>query len=894
MRLAPLLLTLAALTACGDPEPAPAPPPLTDDRPATLTGRLDDDAGNQHLGPAAAAAPLAADIVALITFDGAVVAEAPVDAGRYHFPALAPLTDGAYVEARHDGRATGRALVPGDLRPGADRVVMPISAETTAEAAAHARLWSAHGGAVDPVALVTHVSAPLAAALPPDALAAAAWAAQRAERAALAAHLGERVTAAALLAARGEAYDRLAARVDAAQDGAAPDAATAWATWHIEAAAAVATLVGADAPARADAAAAAGVALVAALRGGAGEPAAAALAAELAARAEHLALRDRIRGHAAAEARLRAAFERFHAALAAAPDAAAVTAARAALLAALGLAPEARADSVLHLLVAAEGGALAELIPRAAAAVTAAATTPGPGDGAAFTRARAALRAAIHDALAGHASPPVVAFVAELALAAAAHPAVAPGEDLDGAALAVPAPAVGRLVARITDAGGHLAGGQRGADALVDGLALALAGDRAELWWRTADGRALALAVAAVADGEATVEVGADAIDAIADDADGAIDAIDAMDAIDITPDDAIDGIGWLRVTAAGRPTGAVLVPTLPAPGERLTLAPVTAETTAEALATLALADRGPVELALIHRLVDAPLAAAALADDALPALTAALAAAAATHAAARAADPSPDPAPTAAALAALQADRAADDPHAEARSTPPPAPRFRPRPPAAAVTRSPAPPPPSEAAARRPAAHPRRRRRLGASASRPPPTARSLLALPPLAADALAAAVETHCEAIAAAPLTPPPSPPPTPPSAPRSSISATASSPPRSRSPPRSPSTSRSPPPPNTNLRSPPRSPPTRTPPPCSPPSPPSKTASSPPPPRSTTPRSRPTPRSSPSSGSAPAAGCTDPRSTDRGWPVPTRRASPASTRSGGSKQLTGRFRG
>ncbi|MCB9551427.1 MAG: hypothetical protein H6705_06005 [Myxococcales bacterium] len=139
----------------------------------------------------------------------------------------------------------------------------------------------------------------------------------------------------------------------------------------------------------------------------------------------------------------------------------------------------------------------------------------GPGDDAAFTRARAALRAAIHDALAGHArrqsspsspssrSPPPPT-------------AVAPGEDLDGAALAVPAPAVGLIVARIRRRGRPSAGGQRGADALVDGLALALAGDGAELWWRTADGRALSLAVAAVADGEATVEVPADAIDAIA------------------------------------------------------------------------------------------------------------------------------------------------------------------------------------------------------------------------------------------------------------------------------------------------------------------------------------------------------------------------------------------
>lgn len=340
-----------ALAGCEDGMPQWDGEPVAEGV-AAVEGRVDADEGNQHSGAmAAAAAAIAADSVALITVDTVVLAEAAVRDGQFRLDGLAPIEGPFYVESRLDGEVTGRVLVPFGAAGGERTITMPISAETTAEAAAYAALRAA-GESVDPIALVTSITAEMAATAETGALATAALAAQIAERAALEAHAGAEMTAEALAEARGRAFARLSAALDAATDAAAE--AEAWADYRFEAAVALQGALGAGLEARADAAAAAGVALAEALYGASGFDAAVAFAGEAAGRAQQAVIEARLAASAEARARAEAAFDGFFAAIAEARDAADVQAAHDGLVEALG-AIEARGHSMLAALIESEG-----------------------------------------------------------------------------------------------------------------------------------------------------------------------------------------------------------------------------------------------------------------------------------------------------------------------------------------------------------------------------------------------------------------------------------------------------------------------------------------------------------------------------------------------------------
>ncbi|MCA9541575.1 MAG: hypothetical protein KC620_21905, partial [Myxococcales bacterium] len=329
---------------------------------AALTGRVDEDSGNQSSGGTVhGTAGVSVTSMSVVTLDGARSEEAPVDEdGRYTLEGLPAIEGPFFVEGRNDGELVGRVLVPGGLEDGERAPVMPLSQESTAEADVFALLAAEHGAEqVDGLAIVAHLSEQMALTGSTEALAEAAWEAQTAHRAALSEEA--EVTAQAAAEARAEAFDRLTAALDAAATAQAE--AQAWAEYYAESAEAEGEAFDADEGERASATGAATLSLAISFEGEAEESndgraafeAALAHAATLSAWAEEQAMEVHARGNSEAEMRLESAFEAYFAQLDEAGDGEAIGEAHADLIARLS--GEGRADdgSVFSALIEGDG-----------------------------------------------------------------------------------------------------------------------------------------------------------------------------------------------------------------------------------------------------------------------------------------------------------------------------------------------------------------------------------------------------------------------------------------------------------------------------------------------------------------------------------------------------------
>ncbi len=587
--------------------------PPTGEATATLEGRIDADSGNQHSGVFAVRGPgIAADSVVAITVDSEVIGEAEVRDGLFRLDDLPPMAEPFFVEARSAGEATGRALVALGAPEGELTRVMPISAETTAEAEAFAALRAA-GEAVDPIALTLAISHELAATADAQAMAAAAGAAQVAERAALAAHGGMQLTADAMAEARARAFERLVEALHGAESEA--DEAAAWADFHGEAALALQAALQADAEARADAAAAAGFALSGALEGQAGFAAAIALAGETSARAEQAVIDAIAGGDAGLRAAADGAFEAYFQAVAGARTVADVQAAHDGLIAALAGA-EGQGASLIELAAEREGIALSAIESAWMAATqitvdTRAALAAQAGDAALTGELYAGLRARVHGELSATlgllASPAFVEMLTEVVVAGAVLPSPTlvegagegeVGGEVGGEGEGEGEPVIepGLVLEAVIEGG---AAAQAGAEALVDDLRARVEGDAARLVAVAADGRARIIAEGEVVGEMAQVEL----------------------------PAGAFDGLVVLQVLAEGEVVAATVVPELSgAPeGEAPALPPMSAESTVEALVALQAAAEGHLDLAFAQRMIDDATATAAMAEGEIEALGMAL-----------------------------------------------------------------------------------------------------------------------------------------------------------------------------------------------------------------------------------------------------------------------------
>jgi len=249
--------TALALTACDSGSSSTS----TNEEVVTVVGSLESDRGNQHVTPAmldvsaTATVDMQADArsvtVATVQADGAlvVIGEGDVDGyGNFSITEL-PAIDGPFVvEARDDdGEVIGRAIVPGDAEPGEPVIAQPISAETSVETDVMLRLL-ADGAAdretLDTVALMTRISAELAAetdASAETALADAVDAAETSYLGVIAGIEGE-VDASAIAEARLHAWAELATDLDQATDS--QDENDAWLRFDDRLNADVSTAVG--------------------------------------------------------------------------------------------------------------------------------------------------------------------------------------------------------------------------------------------------------------------------------------------------------------------------------------------------------------------------------------------------------------------------------------------------------------------------------------------------------------------------------------------------------------------------------------------------------------------------------------------------------------------------
>lgn len=319
---------------------------------AALSGRIDDDAGNQSAGDAQRKqdAAIVASVVAIVTADGTEVATTDVDAdGRFSFTGLGAIEAPFMVEARDESEVTGRVLVPVDLADGEEMATMPISAETSTEANVFASL-TADGEEVDSIGLIARISQEMAAD-GEEGLSEAIISAQAAFIASLQSSRegGEEITADALVEARAEAFISLTTALDAAEDADAERAA--WIEWFAAERAAIEAAFASDESAQSEAHLSASVSLSISARSDAdgeadaGYRAALQLATEISARAHQAAIEAMVEGDAQAREASDAAFTAFYAELRAATTVDAIVAAEGNLHAAL----TAESDSVLAL-----------------------------------------------------------------------------------------------------------------------------------------------------------------------------------------------------------------------------------------------------------------------------------------------------------------------------------------------------------------------------------------------------------------------------------------------------------------------------------------------------------------------------------------------------------------
>lgn len=249
---------------------------------AIVTGALSSEDGNQHVSEGLARADAAATVdlraetraVAVSSIDATgaltIVGTGTVDSdGRFTVADLPALAGPFVVEARGDGDVVlGSAIVPGDAELGATVISQPISQETTVETDVMLHLVRSGGVALDQldtVALMSRISAELAADVSGDGEAGLADAAAAAQEAYVGVMAGLEGTGMADARAMGDArlaaWGELAAHLDQATGADADN--DAWAQFDARVSADVAATTGASLDAMATAEAAASTAFAA-------------------------------------------------------------------------------------------------------------------------------------------------------------------------------------------------------------------------------------------------------------------------------------------------------------------------------------------------------------------------------------------------------------------------------------------------------------------------------------------------------------------------------------------------------------------------------------------------------------------------------------------------------
>lgn len=297
----------------------------------TVRGHLDVDGGMQHTGGGAAMSAIAAESVAVVTVgDGAtVVGTAAIGADGAFVVEGLPAIDGAFMVQALDasGAVVGQVIVTGSLADGGEAVVLPISAETTAEAQA----WTDLGAEADPVALSMIFTAEMAISADASTTAALGDALEAWQQAYGSISATARATA--LAEARAQAWGELAIALDAATT--AEQEHQAWGAFEARVTTAIAAATDVNAGGQAAAAEAAAFALNAKASGAASQSAAAALVAEAHKQAE-LDAASTLDASGTISGDVSAAYDAFFVALAGAGDAAAIAEAQAHLSEALG------------------------------------------------------------------------------------------------------------------------------------------------------------------------------------------------------------------------------------------------------------------------------------------------------------------------------------------------------------------------------------------------------------------------------------------------------------------------------------------------------------------------------------------------------------------------------
>lgn len=574
---------------------------------SALMGRIDGDQGNQRAGAAAmSGATITADTIVVLDAEDQPLGEGRVGAdGRFHLEGLNPISGPVRVEAQQGDERVGAVMLPEGLPEGERVVIMPISAETTAEAEAFVTLRATHGEAVDPIALTAHITEQMALSTEGAALATAAWQAQVAERATLAAELGIEVTTEAMVQLRQGAFDRLTIALNEAADGEAE--AEAWARFRGEVVAALGEELGADADDQAAAESAAGARLTAELEGEVGYAAAVSLASQMVVNARAVVMRTIVEGNAEAEARFEAALQRWAEAHAEASSAVEVEAAHSVWLEAL---VSGGGETVAEALIEGEGRGevgLLEGLSSVVGTITSelrgewAGAFAGDGfDGRTFGALQAEIRGQVEARLLG-APESVIALAVEALTSAALHASVegeGDGEADDRGEV--------ELAGTLQAALGGLAEVQSGAAGLVEGVELPNL---------------------RLADAVEWVRIGLDgAVEIISE---GQIEGDHAV--VEMPRDADIDGMTQLWLRREGEIIGAVVVPEgeQPAEGERRVVPTITTESTVEAL--LLAEGGGELDPGLVTLFVDGATAAAVTAEGEMDALFAGIATASAT-----------------------------------------------------------------------------------------------------------------------------------------------------------------------------------------------------------------------------------------------------------------------
>lgn len=609
-----------------------------------LRGRIDDDDGNQHMSPALGGsvgasgrasfmgeATVASVLGIAIDGTGRVLAETDVRAdGTFSVDGLAPFEGIVLVEARtqSEGEVLGKALVVQGLKDGADITVMPISAETTAEAEAFLGLVAdgATAADIDAIGLITQISAEMSSAVATGVeLSASVMTAQQARLEALAQVSGSAVTAAELQAAKLAAFEDLTLELDAATSVDAEG--EAWVRFLGRIADDTHDAIGIAIRDQATAEAAASFAFGARVSAGAGarvvSDLAVATGAVLTAAVEHesmIAATAASTARAKVEAKLDDAFARFRASVRTATSVQAITDAKAKLDAEISGSGGA-SESALEALLAVEAGGSATVTASLNAALNAGAEAKtalsaeldaavraqssdlARASATAFARYRQSLDAAIRGAV-------VVLSRTSLDFLVEAIAAQEGGSSsiLEIVAMqSVPFRLSGTVQAGL--------GAQAGATALVDGLGAELTG--------------LTEARVSVIDAHGALTL----VQTGSVDATGSAFSITGLEAHP-------DAMAIVEVLdASGNVNGKIVLERLAGMGGELKIAPITQETTVEAQVLLEAMSRGmlatDIDRGEILAMVDASVAAAATAEGDIAALTSSVLAAQATTAAA-------------------------------------------------------------------------------------------------------------------------------------------------------------------------------------------------------------------------------------------------------------------